>query len=129
MLGDKKAQSTVAVRDLGAAKKFYEGKLGLKPARTGGDGGQDDVALYEAGGSTLVVYVSKYAGTNRATGVTWSVGSEVDAIAKALKENGVSFERYDMPGMTHEGDVHVQGDMRVAWFQDPDGNIHALASE
>jgi hypothetical protein len=30
--------------------------------------------------------------------------------------------------MSHDGDVHVGGDMRVAWFKDPDGNIHSLAS-
>jgi hypothetical protein len=28
-----------------------------------------------------------------------------------------------MPNMTHKGDVHVAGDMKVAWFKDPDGNI------
>jgi len=28
-----------------------------------------------------------------------------------------------MPGMKLEGDIHVQGDMKVAWFKDPDGNI------
>ena len=125
MLGDKDAHATVAVKNLEAAREFYEGRLGL--ARTGGDG--KEVALYRAGGSTLMVYVSQFAGSNRATAVTWSVGSEVDAIAKTLKGKGVPFERYDMPGMTHEGDVHVQGAMRVAWFNYPDGNIHALASE
>ena len=29
----------------------------------------------------------------------------------------------DMPGMTREGDVHFGGNMKVAWFKDPDGNI------
>jgi hypothetical protein len=41
----------------------------------------------------------------------------------SLKSKGVRFERYDMPGAKMEGDVHVFGDMRVAWFKDPDGNI------
>lgn len=41
---------------------------------------------------------------------------------------GVRFERYDLPGTTREGDVHVSPGMRAAWFTDPDGNIHALAS-
>jgi hypothetical protein len=32
-----------------------------------------------------------------------------------------------MPGMTLEGDVHVMGDFKGAWFKDPDGNIlHVL---
>ena len=28
-----------------------------------------------------------------------------------------------MPGMTLDGDIHKGGDMRIAWFKDPDGNI------
>ena len=47
---------------------------------------------------------------------------------QALKAKGVTFEHYDMPGMTREGDVHVGGKMKAAWFKDPDGNIHALVS-
>jgi hypothetical protein len=31
--------------------------------------------------------------------------------------------------MTLEGDVHVAGRTRVAWFKDPDGNIHSVAQE
>jgi hypothetical protein len=31
MLGDMKAAATVAVKDLAAAKRFYETTLGLKP--------------------------------------------------------------------------------------------------
>jgi hypothetical protein len=32
-----------------------------------------------------------------------------------------------MPGMTREGDIHIAGDMKVAWFKDPDGNILNVA--
>jgi hypothetical protein len=28
-----------------------------------------------------------------------------------------------MPDVTREGDIHVAGNMKVAWFKDPDGNI------
>jgi hypothetical protein len=28
--------------------------------------------------------------------------------------------------VTREGDVHVMGPMKSAWFKDPDGNIIAL---
>jgi hypothetical protein len=40
----------------------------------------------------------------------------------------VRFEHYDLPKLHLEGDVHVGGDMRVAWFTDPDGNIHSIVS-
>jgi len=41
----------------------------------------------------------------------------------------VTFERYDLPGTTREGDVHVTGELKVAWFKDPDGNIHSLVNQ
>jgi predicted enzyme related to lactoylglutathione lyase len=33
-----------------------------------------------------------------------------------------------MPGMKHDGDVHVGGGMRIAWFKDPDGNVLSVVS-
>jgi hypothetical protein len=59
--------------------------------------------------------------------VTWTVDDVNDEVA-ALRTKGVVFEHYDMPGMTREGDVYVAGDMKVAWFKDPDGNILNVAS-
>ena len=124
MLSDKEAIATVAVRDLKAAASFYEGKLGLKVhAREG-----DQVIGYRTGRSRLNVYVSQFAGTNQATAVTWLVGDDLEAIVGDLKAKGVVFERYDMPGLERDGDIHHGGGLRVAWFKDPDGNIFNLAS-
>jgi catechol 2,3-dioxygenase-like lactoylglutathione lyase family enzyme len=113
--------ATVAVSDLDRAKAFYSGRLGLAEK----DGIPGEVAIYASNGTKLMVYRSTYAGTNQATAVSWSV-PDVDATVKDLKAKGVAFEHYDMPGATHDGDVHVMGEMRIAWFKDPDGNIHAL---
>jgi catechol 2,3-dioxygenase-like lactoylglutathione lyase family enzyme len=124
MLGDRQTVATVAVRDMAAASKFYERTLGLTRIASEGSG----AFAYRTGNSTLLVYVSEYAGTNRATAVTWVIGDDVDAVVRALKSKGMIFERYDLPDTRHEGDVHVSGSRRVAWFKDPDGNIHALVS-
>lgn len=125
MLGTKDAMATVAVKDIDEARTFYSGTLGLEPI----DVPEPEVAAYRCGGTRLLVYRSEFAGTNRATSVTWNVGRDVDAIARDLRGKGVRFERYDFPGAVHEGDVHVMGTMRAAWFTDPEGNIHALVSE
>src|SRR2546430_948784 len=122
MLGDRDSMATVAVRDMAAAHKFYEGTLGL--TRVANEGGE--AFAYKTGASSLLVYRSQYAGTNKATAVTWRLGAQVDSVVLALKAKGVTFEHYDMPGTTLEGDVHVSGKRRSAWFKDPDGNIHAL---
>ncbi len=56
------------------------------------------------------------------------VGDRLDAVVDTLRSKGVIFERYDLPGLKREGDIHVGGGMRVAWFKDPDGNIFNLVS-
>lgn len=124
MLGDKEAIAMIAVRDLKAAGKFYQGTLGLTPISIQGE----EVITYRSGSSSINVYHSQFAGTNKATAVVWNVGDEIEAVVDALKSKGVVFEHYDMPGLTMQGDVHVGGDMKVAWFKDPDGNILSVVS-
>jgi hypothetical protein len=82
----------------------------------------DEVVIFQSGSSKLNVYRSDFAGTNKATAVTWAV-DDVEAEVEALRDKGVTFEHYDMPNTKVVGDVHVMGDMHVAWFKDPDGNI------
>jgi catechol 2,3-dioxygenase-like lactoylglutathione lyase family enzyme len=124
MLGNAEPNATVAVRDLTAAARFYEDVLGLTRSHTEGE----EAIEYQAGAAKLLVYRSQFAGTSKATVVTWVLGDRVDHTVRDLKGKGVRFERYDMPDTSHEGDVHVGGDLRVAWFKDPDGNIHSLVS-
>lgn len=124
MLGGKDAMATIAVRDVKAAKRFYEGTLGFKPV----DVDMPDAPVYQSGSTKLLVYQSQYAGSNRATAATWPVGDDLEKIVAALRAKGVTFEHYELPGMTRKGDVHVAGNMKAAWFKDPDGNILALVS-
>jgi catechol 2,3-dioxygenase-like lactoylglutathione lyase family enzyme len=117
------ATTMVAVKDLGRARQFYEGVLGLTPV-----GPKDpEVQVYQTGDSRLAVYVSQYAGTNRATTLTWEVES-VEDVVRDLRSRGVEFEHYDLPETKRQGDVHVSGSIKNAWFKDPDGNILGLMS-
>jgi catechol 2,3-dioxygenase-like lactoylglutathione lyase family enzyme len=123
MLETTDAIANLAVKNLTTARKFYEGTLGLKQVDAEGD----ELIVYRSGNSRINVYRSQYAGTNQATAVTWAV-SNVEDVVRQLKAKGVSFEHYQMPGMTLEGDIHVADGMKVAWFKDPDGNILNVAS-
>jgi catechol 2,3-dioxygenase-like lactoylglutathione lyase family enzyme len=124
MLGGKEAIATIAVRDLPAAKRFYEGTLGLKLIAA-----QEQEALtYQAGSAKVLVYRSQYAGSNQATAATWLVGNDLEKVVQGLRGKGVTFEHYSMPGLTLRGDIHEGGGMKVAWFKDPDGNIHSLVT-
>ena len=124
MLKAKQAIATVAVTNLDAARKFYGETLGLQPTPRQ----QEGTLSYQIGGSELFVYPSQYAGTNEATAVTWIV-EDTEEVARALRGKGVTFERYDdLPATRRDGDVHFAGKLKLAWFKDPDGNIHALVS-
>jgi catechol 2,3-dioxygenase-like lactoylglutathione lyase family enzyme len=119
MLGDKDAVANIAVKNLETAKKFYEETLGL--TQIGAEG--QEVIVFRSGSSKIYVYKSQYAGTNQATALTWVVGKDIESIVRELKTKGVTFEHYNMPDVTREGDIHVAGNRKVAWFKDPDGNI------
>lgn len=122
MLGDANVQPMLAVKDLEVAKTFYEETLGLR--RVGG--APDAAIVYQSGGGTLCVYRSEFAGTNKGTAALWEV-SDVEETVAELKARGVAFEHYDdLPGLTRKEDVHLAGDLRVAWLKDPDGNILSI---
>jgi catechol 2,3-dioxygenase-like lactoylglutathione lyase family enzyme len=124
MLGDNEATATIAVKNLPKARKFYEETLGLRPVHTEGE----EAVSYQSGNTRVLVYHSQYAGTNKATAATWMV-SDIESLVKDLKARGITFEQYDMPGVTRKGDIHFAGPLKNAWFKDPDGNIIALVSE
>jgi catechol-2,3-dioxygenase len=125
MLKDANATATIAVKDIDAAKKFYETVVGLTPLPATEPG----VISFKTGTSSILVYQSQFAGTNRATAATWMVDGDLEGVVKALKAKGVTFEHYDFPGMKREGDIHVTGNSRAAWFKDPDGNILAIVGQ
>lgn len=119
MLDQANAIPTIGVKNLEAAKKFYQDKLGLNPIGEK----DDDVQLYKAGNSTIEVYKSEFAGTNKATAMTWALGDNFQKEVKSLQDKGVKFEHYDFPETKLEGDIHVMDGFKAAWFKDPDGNI------
>jgi len=125
MLGTKSAAATIAVRNISTARAFYEGTLGL--TREGSD--ETEAVQYRSGDSLILVYKSQYAGTNKATAATWTVGDDLDRIVETLKAKDVTFEHYDLPETAREGDIHVSGPIRVAWLKDPDGNVLALVNQ
>ncbi|MGE3608352.1 MAG: VOC family protein [Bacteriovoracaceae bacterium] len=114
--------STIAVKNMRVAKDFYEKKLGLTPTGTG----NDDVQLYQVGNGMIELYKSDFAGSNKATVLTWEVGDKIDNEVNELKSKGISFEHYQIPDTKLQGDIHVMRNMKAAWFKDPDGNILCL---
>ena len=125
MLKDKNAVANIAVKDLEKAKRFYQDVLDLQLF----DSNTPEVVVFKSGNSMIIVYKSDYAGTNKATFMTWPVGENIEEVVQALKAKGITFEHYNMPNITLEGDIHVDGQMKVVWFKDPDGNILNLVNK
>jgi len=120
MLGKADATPMIAVKDLDRARSFYEGTLGLSEVDDLGEG-----FMLKSGDTTLSVYRSQFAGTNKATALTFTV-DDLDGEVGELKGKGVAFEHYDLPGLERQGDCYVAEGMKTAWFKDPDGNILSL---
>lgn len=122
MLGDAKVIATVAVSNLAKSKVFYGDVLGLKQVAEMGGG-----VAYTSGGGDLFIYQSGTAGSGQATCANWTV-EDIEDVVTDLQSKGVTFEHYDMPGAELKGDVHVMGEMKAAWFKDPDGNVLGLSN-
>ena len=120
MLGKADATPMLAVKDLDRARAFYEENLGLKQVDDFGEG-----FMLKSGDTQFSVYRSQFAGTNKATALTFDVDDIEDEV-RSLKEKGISFEHYDLEGLTPKGDIYEGEGMKTAWFKDPDGNIFSL---
>ena len=122
MLGKAGATPMIAVKDLDRARKFYEETLGLEAKEVMGG----EVLEVKSGNTPISVYRSEFAGTNKATALTFGV-DDLESEVRELKEKGVFFEQYDLEGLTPKGDFYVgEGGFKTAWFKDPDGNILSL---
>ena len=121
MLTKAGATPMIAVKDIDRARKFYEETLGLdtKPAMEG------EILEVRTGDTTVNVYKSEFAGTNKATALTFDV-DDIESEVRELKDKGIFFEQYDMPGLERQGDLYVGEGMKTTWFKDPDGNILSL---
>ena len=123
-LKDFRCGASAAVSDMPRARQFYEGVLGLVPGTDTGDN-----VGYPCGGDTQInVYRSPNAGTAAFTIAGFDV-DDVEAVVDQLTAQGVTFERYDEPPIVTDakGIAHFEGDAKVAYFKDPDGNILSLA--
>jgi len=116
MLNQGTVSATLAVSDIDKAKEFYGGTLGLEPVDENPGG-----VMYKSGDGTIFVYTSPTAGTNQATSARHGTLTTSRAPLQTLVAK--EFEHYDMPNATLEGDIHIMGPMKAAWFKDPDGNI------
>jgi catechol 2,3-dioxygenase-like lactoylglutathione lyase family enzyme len=123
MIGKADATPMIAVKDLDRARNFYEDTLGLEQVDDFGEG-----FILKSGDTKLSVYRSEFAGTNKATALTFDV-EDIDSEVRDLKDKGIVFEHYELEGLERDGDIYRADKMKTAWFKDPDGNILSLIED
>jgi predicted enzyme related to lactoylglutathione lyase len=125
MLQSHPMYAYIPARDMARARKFYEGKIGLKPKQeiAGGVayefGDHTAAFLYDAGDS---------AGTSSASQAFWKV-DDVESEVAQLRSRGVEFETYspdEIGGMTMKDGIATGEGGKAAWFKDSEGNIMGL---
>jgi predicted enzyme related to lactoylglutathione lyase len=121
MLQNSPMYAYIPARDVNRARKFYEGKLGLKPKQEIAGG-----VVYEFGkGTAGFLYPTDNAGTSKASQAFWQV-ADIEREVAELKKRGVEFEEYDMPDMKPKNSIYSGGGAKAAWFKHSEGNILAV---
>jgi predicted enzyme related to lactoylglutathione lyase len=121
MLTTAPIRAYIPASNVSRARKFYEGAVGLRPKQEYAGG-----VIYECGGTEVFLYPTNNAGTSKASQAFWQV-ENVEAEVAELKARGVTFEEYDMPGITMKNSIATGGGARTAWFKDTEGNILAVS--
>ena len=121
MLTERRAHTTLPVSDPEGARAFWEGRLGFVPYEE-----NPAAVMYRAGEGSVFALTRS---TGRATGAHTQIGftvDDIDAEVRELRERGVVFEEYDLPGFRTIDGVAQTGAGRAAWFRDPEGNLVGL---
>ena len=125
MLKDSKAFSGFSVKDLPAAKQFYNQTLGLDV-----EDGPMGLKIILGGGNSVFVYSKDDHQPASYTILNFPIDN-IDQAVDELAAKGVKFEQY--PEMTDakgvaRGIAHNRGP-DIAWFKDPSGNILSVLQE
>jgi catechol 2,3-dioxygenase-like lactoylglutathione lyase family enzyme len=124
MLADSPAFSGFSVRDLDAARRFYEDTLGLRVSDVEMDG---LMQVHLGSGAYVLVYAKDDHTPASFTVLNFPV-PDVEAAVDALSARGVRFERYEgMP--TDEKGIMRAGGPLIAWFTDPSGNVFSVLQQ
>lgn len=121
MLSNACVTTMLPVKDMARARDFYERCLGLMPGNFKPDGKFE----YVVGGCILALFPKPEGTKAEHTAISFRVPDIVASIA-GLKQAGVAFEDYDLPGFKTVDHVCVLGSEKAAWFKDTEGNVLCL---
>jgi catechol 2,3-dioxygenase-like lactoylglutathione lyase family enzyme len=127
-LATSQAIAKLPAQDLDRARAFYRDQLGLEPVEE-----RDGGLRYCCGAGEFHVFLSSGAASGTATQLGFEV-EDIEAAVAELRERGVIFEEFDVPGFELVDGIVAVGDNypskgsgeRGTWFRDSEGNLLAL---
>jgi catechol 2,3-dioxygenase-like lactoylglutathione lyase family enzyme len=121
MLSDCDLIGFIPTKDPARARTFYEQTLGLRFL-------SDDIfaLVMESNGNMIRIVQVKDFTPFPFTILGWKVDHIEDDVA-TLIARGISFKRYPWLQQSESGIWTARGGAKVAWFQDPDGNVLSLS--
>ena len=117
MFENTKAFSGFAVDDLGRAREFYEGTLGIRVSEE-----PEFLTLHLADGRDTLVY-RKPDFTPATYTILNFIVDDVETAVDELSARGAEFERYEGFDQDEKGIARSDDGPTIAWFTDPAGNI------
>jgi catechol 2,3-dioxygenase-like lactoylglutathione lyase family enzyme len=121
MLGSHKLMAFVGTTNPGLAKTFYGDTLGLRFLSEDGF-----AVVFDANGTMLRVAIVKELQPAKYTVLGWEV-PDIAGIVQRLQSAGVQFKQYGFKDQDESGIWTAPGGSRIAWFEDPDGNVLSVA--
>lgn len=114
----KELHTVLPAADLDRARAFYHDKLDIDP-----DEEVEGMLFYHVGPeSAFEIYETSNAGSAKNTQMNWMT-DDLDAEMKRLRDHGVMFEDYDVPGLKTKNGVATMDGGKSAWFRDTEGNF------
>lgn len=121
MLGSHKIVAFIQITDVGRARAFYEGVLGLRFVKDDGF-----AAVFDANGTMVRAAKMKEFTPLQSTVLGWEAG-DIDEMVRGLKNKGVQFEIFGFFKQDELGIWTAPTGDKVAWFKDPDRNILSVS--
>jgi catechol 2,3-dioxygenase-like lactoylglutathione lyase family enzyme len=121
MLASMEMVGFILTKDYGAARAFYEGKLGFAFVSL------DQFALVMRTEKNMIRIVKVPTFTSlRSTVLGWKV-DDIEKMVTWLAGRGVVFDKYPFVQDQERGIWTAPTGDKVAWFKDPDGNVLSVS--
>jgi predicted enzyme related to lactoylglutathione lyase len=125
MFTDTKAFSGFSVNDIQKAKTFYHEVLGLNVSE---EKEMMILTLHIAGGTDIMIYPKPNHTPATFTILNFPVAN-IDKAVDELSSRGVKMLQYQGELKTDEKGIFRGGGPKIAWFEDPAGNILSVLEQ